>query len=945
MTIMGINNEGQLVFSPWVEDTDKLGVANVFNGADSALWINFSIAFAKEIKEFYQELRSSGRLSYDKVIEYFVTRQTKKWSISIYNEDSDFKYVAPLRDSGDATNLYQVRGNGEDHLDYFAKNRIDFCDSKWYGADYADDYISLRIYTPDGDLVIPANANITVTPFSDMYAGVMYRANGTLRQKRAKANTPITFEAPDETFNDTECGIYGASNISSLGDLSPLYCGSLNASKAVKLVELIVGSQVEGYSNPNLHELAVGANKLLKKIDVSNCPNFTNPLAISQCPNIEEIYATGSGITGVELPSSGYLKKVYLPATLTNLTVTNQQYIEEFTLDGYDALTTLRIEKTVNIPVEDIMLNAPNLNRIRLLDVTWEAESEDALRQTIEKFKSCLGLDANGNNTDKAVVTGRVTVPSISDELYNDIYENFPDLVVDDGSGKIYIVNYKDRNGDSLYVTRLAEGEDAFDPIEKGYIDMPAAIETENYKYFFIGWSTIPTNVNKHYIVTAQYRYAYPVKFYTDSDFATLYYTQWITSGENASDPVASGEVEAPTKDGTDDKHYTFTSWSELPTNVTSTVKVYAIYTDTWAVRFYNDDVVVNTQWVLNGKSAIEPVAAGYIGAPTRASTAKYNYTFAGWEGTYTNVIAPVNITAKYNSTIRTYNVYFYNGDTLEQTVENVQYGSSASYTGPTPVKQGVDNPDEYVFKFWNPLPENITGETKCYAVFRFTGYLKDDWATIAANVANGTAVDIYQIGARKEIPFKIGDTSYTADVEIIAYNHDDLADGSGKATLTFFCKDLSDLKVRFNSSNSNVGGWQDSEAREFCNSTLFAAFPEELQAVINEVNKISDGGIDNKTLVTTTDKVWIASYDELACPENKYNLSGQGEAYSLTFTEDNSSRKKYLTSDGTAAGYITRSSYMNDNSRGMILRITNSGGIYSDLAFNYFNIAFGFCI
>ena len=944
VTCLGINNEGVLVFSPWVEDHDKVGVANVYNGAESALWVNFRESYPDKIKEFYQEVRSDGRLTYDQLMDYYVKRQADKWCISIYNEDSDYKYISMLRSDNDATNLYQIRGTGKEHLKYFIKNRLAYLDSKWYGADYADDYLSLRIYTPDGDLAVPANADITVTPFSDIYAGVMYRANGVLRQQRAKANTPITFHAPSEVFNDTETAVYGASEISSIGDLAPLYCGSINVSKAKKLTELIIGSSVEGYSNPNLKELAVGSNKLLKKIDIRNCPNYTASLQLANCPNIEEIYATGSGITGLELPPSGYLKKVHLPGTLTNLTVINQQYIEEFTLDGYDALTTLRIENTIGIPVEDIMLNAPNLNRIRLLDVSWEAESEDALRQTIEKFKSCLGLDANGNNTDKAVVTGHVTVPSISDELFNDIYENFPDLVVDDGSGKPYIVNFKDRDGKSLYLVRLADGEDAYDPIEKGYIDIPPAIETENYKYFFIGWSTIPTNVNKHYIVTAQYRYAYPIRFYTDSDLATLHYTQWVTGGEDAVDPVANGDIEAPTKDGTNDKHYTFTSWSDLPTNVSSTVKVYALYTDTWAVRFYNDDTVVNTQWVLNGKSAVEPVAAGYISTPTRASTAQYNYTFNGWDGTYTNVTAPVKVIATYRSTIRTYNVYFYNGDTLLQTVENVQYGSSTAYTGSTPVREGVDDPENYVFKRWNPLPENITGETKCYAVFRFTGYLQDNWATIASHIADGTYKDVYQIGARKEYTFTINDTDYTADVEIIAFDHDDLADGSGKAPITFFCKDLPNYTIRFNSTNSNIGGWEASEARSICNGDLYNSFPSELKSIIKPIYKLSDGGSENVTLVKTTDYVWFASYDELALPETKNNLSGQGEVYSLTFSDDKESRKKYLD-DGTTAGYLTRSSYVNANSSGMVWRVTNSGGCYSDLAFNYFNIAFGFCI
>lgn len=969
-TCLGINNEGVLVFNPFMEDQDKLDTANVYNGATSTLWVNFKESFPDEIQSLYKDLRSSGKLSYENIIEYFINRQSDKWSISIYNEDSDFKYISMLRSDNDSTNLYQVRGTGEEHLKYFATNRLMYCDSKWNSGDYPNDYVSLRIYTPSGILAVPANADITMTTFSDCYQGVKYRANGTLQQQRVKANVSTTFEAPKETFNDTETACFPASQISSLGDLSPLYCGSLNVSKAQKLTELIVGSSVEGYSNPNLTDVSIGTNKLLKKIDVRNCPNLTEPLALSNCPNIEEIYATGSGITGLELSSSGFLKKVYLPDTLTNLTVTNQQYIEEFQLDGYDALTTLRIEKTVNIPVEDIMLNAPNLNRVRLLDVSWAAESEEHLKQTIEKFKSCLGLDANGNNTDKAIVTGRVTVPSISDELFNDIYENFPDLVVDDGSGKPYIINYKDRDGKSLYLVRLAEGEDAYDPIEKGYIDTPPAIETENYKYFFIGWSTIPTNVNKHYVVTAQYKYSYAVKFYTDDSYSTLLYTQWVDYGENATDPVANGDIEIPIMNGTNENHrYTFTNWNNLPTNVTSTVKVYAIYTDTWAVRFYNDSVLVNTQWVIDSRSAVDPITAGYITTPTRASTAQYNYTFSGWDGTYTNVTEPVNITAQYSSTIRTYNVYFYNDTELLQAVENVQYGSSASYTGSTPTKLGVDNPEEYVFKGWVPAAENITGETKCYALFKFTGYLFGKlgegsdygtvdapnwnminayWDTINSDIETMSEDELfakYPIGGRMIIPVNLSSGTITADVEIIGHNHDNLADGSGKASLTFFCVDLPQILHRMNESSSNDGGYEASEMREFVNGELFTALPDKLKSIIKPVYKISDGGSNNKSLVTTTDSCWLASYDEVGLTSGANNLSGQGELYDSIFSSDKDSRKKYITDNAVTGGWWLRSSYYTNNNSSMFWRVTNSGGSYSDIAFISFYVAFGFCI
>ena len=1002
-TIYGINNQGDLVLDYYYEDRDQLGDAYVFNGATSTLWVNFKAAFWDKIKEKYRELRSDGRLTKAKLEEAYIANQADKWSISIYNEDSDYKYVSMVRSNNDASNLGQVRGTGVEHLHYMLDNRFVYCDSLCYAGNEADynypeDYVSLRIYTPVDendnprtDLVVAPNANITVTPFSNMYAGAKYKANGTLLQERATANVPVTFIPPvnsdtgeAEKFNNTETAIFGASQISSLGDLSALYCGSVKVSKAKKLTELIVGSGIEGYRNENLWELEVGANKLLKKIDVRNCPKLVDPLGLANCPNIQEIYATGSSITGVELPPSGYLKKVYLPRTLTNLTVTNQKYIEEFELEGYDNLTTLRIEDTVNIPVEDIMLNAPKLNRIRLIDVQWDAESEDALVETIEKFKTCLGLDANGNNTDKAVVTGRVKVAEkVSDEVFGYIYDNFPDLVVDDGSNEIYIVNYKDRNGEILYSTRVAEGASAIDPIAAGYIEKPEAIITETYRYEFIGWSTLPTNINRHYVITAQYHTKFAIKFYNDTE---LIYQQWSVQGDAAEDPVASGAIPTPTKTSTNaDISYKFSKWDNLPVNVQGTVNVYAQYDTYWAARFWNETKLYLTEWVIEGGTVAEPknYFEDYVN-PTKTSTAQYDYRFSKWDGDFnTAMSAARDFYAVYNNILRKYNVYFFAdaSDTSDKNkalyiVKDVPYGSGASYSGSTPAKPYVDNPEDYVFKGWMPSPDNITGETNCIALFKFVGYLfgklgKTDeedygygnvnnpnwddinayWNIIASDIEsykNGTLSEDnfftkYPIGGRMLVPINLSDGFRVADLEIVGHNHDNLADGSGKAPLTFFCLDLPTIQKPMNINSTNEGGWELSYMRSFTNGELFNALPNELQNLIVDVLKISDGGSNNKTLVTTIDKCWILSLDETGL-SNQNNISGQGVVYSDIFTNDDS-RKKYIIDTTDYGRWWLRSTYYSTTSNSMFWRMMVYGTAYSNSASESWYVAFGFCI
>lgn len=609
-TCFGINNEGQLVLDYFHEDTDLLAGANVYNGQNSVLWCNFRDAFPDEIKATYQDLRSNGVLNYDELIDQFITKGSDKWSESIYNEDADFKYISMLYTDGDASNLGQVRGTGEEHLRYFIENRLNYCDGKWYASAYADDYVALRIYTPSTWAGVEPNADITVTPYSHMYAGVRYKANGTLYQKRVSANEVTKFEAPNETFNDTETAIYGASQLSSLGDLSPLYCGSINVSKAEKLTELIIGSNAEGYSNPNLNDLSVGTNNLLKVLNVRNCSSLTDPLALSGCPNIEEIYAAGSGITGIELANSGYLKTIELPATITNLSLMNQLYIESLTLEGYDAIKTIRIENCPTVDGLDILSKATNVERVRLTNVDWSYDTAAEVLALADR--NLAGIDENGANIDYMWIDGKCHIKTLTGAEYLEVKEAFPYMTI---------------TYDSLTAELIFMSEDG----------------------------------------------------------NTQLATQTIQNGGNGS------------------------------------------YTGT---------------------------------TPTKATTAQYIYTFAGWSLTpggepdpnaLKNVEADRIVYAAFNKELRKYTVKFYNHDgTLLQTVNNVSYGSDAVYTGSTPTNNSTGNPADFEFYGWKPAPTNIQGDTSCYAQFHDLREITDSWATIAENVANGTATEKYAIGAFK---------------------------------------------------------------------------------------------------------------------------------------------------------------------------------------------------
>ena len=960
---VGCDNVGTLKFGYEIEDTDILpSGAQPFNGQDSVFWCNIRDAFGEEIKELYQELRSTNKLSYEITEKAYADHQAV-WPEAIWNQDAYYKYLEPLIEDGASIYLPMLQGSKSEQRKWWLYNRYRYIDSKYNAGDALKDFITLRGY---------AKSDISVEPYADIYASIKY--GSYLEQVRALRGSSYTLECPLDNVNDTEIYIYSASQLKSVGDLSGLKVGLADFSMATKLQSLKVGDANPDYSNGNLNSLTLGNNVLLKTIDVRNCNVFgtgeQQSLDIGGCTNVEEVYLTGTALKGINLPVGGVLKTLHLPDTITNLTIRNQPSLTDFVLNDSSSLTTLRLENVGSlIDAPSVINNMADGSRIRALDIDWEIDTESDLVALLNKLIKMRGLDENGNNTSLAVLTGRIRVSEkVSDEVVGNFYNYFNDVVIDDGSSNIYILNYKDRDGKILYSVRVAKEASAVDPIEKGYIERPEPIITDTYRYEFAGWSALPTSIDKHYVIIATYHTKFAIHFYSDDE---LVYTQWSIQGDPAVDPVATGVISAPIKTGTADISYKFSGWDNLPINVQSSTSVYALFDTYWAVRFWNDSSLYLTEWVVDGGTVIEPedYFEDYTD-PTRESTAQYDYHFSKWDGDFDAVmISARDFYAVYTSTIRRYNVYFYNEDTLLQTKEDIQYGSSTSYSGSIPVKTGVENPEEYVFKGWMPAPENITGETYCYPLFKFTGYLfgklSDDseygtvdapnwdkinayWDTINSDVESMNADELfakYPIGGRMIIPVNLSDGMVVADVEIIGHNHDNLADDSGKASLTFFCVDLPQILHRMNEDSTNIGGYKTSEMRQFVNEELVATFPSELKTIIKPVYKISDSGARVKSLVTTIDSCWLASYDEVGLTSGSSNLPGQGELYASIFSNNKDTRKKYITDETTTGGWWLRSSYYSNNSDSMFWRVTNSGGSYSDIAFNSFYVAFGFCI
>lgn len=106
-----------------------------------------------------------------------------------------------------------------------------------------------------------------------------------------------------------------------------------------------------------------------------------------------------------------------------------------------------------------------------------------------------------------------------------------------------------------------------------------------------------------------------------------------------------------------------------------------------------------------------------------------------------------------------------------------------------------------------------------------------------------------------------------TLEYRIIGINHDDLADGSGKAGLTFLTTSTN-ISSRMNATDTNAGGWEKSELRQKMNSgEIWNLMPSDFQSTVKPVRKLTNNvsGTDkNAPVTTTTDKLSLLSYSEI---------------------------------------------------------------------------------
>lgn len=165
--------------------------------------------------------------------------------------------------------------------------------------------------------------------------------------------------------------------------------------------------------------------------------------------------------------------------------------------------------------------------------------------------------------------------------------------------------------------------------------------------------------------------------------------------------------------------------------------------------------------------------------------------------------------------------------------------------------------------------------------------FANNTWENIALACQLGEVPETWNVGDEKAIT--IDGWEYT--VNIIGKDHDDYADGSGKAPLTFQLYHLCNV-LAMNSTDTNSGGWPNCNMRKAQLPAILQTMPTEVQAGIRAVTKVTNKGgtSGGGTLETTADKLFLLSETEIF---NTTNVTKIAEGTQYEYYANGASTRK----------------------------------------------------
>ncbi len=974
MTALSLNNYGASIYRHGYEDTDVMDgtTEEVFRESDSTFFCRIRESFPTELQTMFNTLESNGAWDAESFLVEIEDWQNQ-FPEELWRLDIERKYIRTYNSSfisgeGDPQFLKNMaQGKMKYRVKQWERGQEAYMASKYQSSVASSDNVVLRCTTPTGDLVVPTNYRVKLTPIDYMYLNVKY---GTQSPIRVRAMPGIQYEIPFEGASTDILDIYSASRIQDLGDLSSTYPATVDTSKASRLKELHIGNALEGYDNPSLTTMTLGANYLLEVLNLENVSGLTQALNLSALNNLRELYAHGTNVGGVTFANSGAIKIAELPA-ITAMSTKNLSYLETLDITSYDKLTTLTIENCSTIDVVNIFELASNLNRVRITGIDWTLTDTSLL----DRIYEMAGIDNTGYNITQSVLAGKVHVPVMREKLLADYNAAWPDLEITyDTLVQQFSATFYNADGTVLDVQYVDKGTAPVDPVtrEDDPIDTPTQKSTVSTDYTYVGWDSefIPAFENLEF--TAMYHE-------TTRQYTVRYLNKGTVKQETVADygttVFYNGDIPTYTAEESAYKYYLFAGWDQsgyvngnkdinavydsceynagyFDGKDISTMRPVEIYAmcklgleqnyveskDTISFNMGNDYDYDDIESVALIESTVEFTGSNYIDTGIALFDEDRDFVLAiDFEFTATTlntVIAQCYQTNGSNGFKLVYN-------TSPRIQWSTSYESCATGTNREIIvlrhvkgEMGLHvymsnmNGDAVAYTSIDRAKSTVTDATLVFGCLKADDGAYENHATGKVHWAKLWYTDLGDDTCRNLAAY----IHEPITLEMCGFKRHYLSNNTSKrCSMTFMASHALYVSKPLHDEYSNSGGWGSTTLRTWLNNRFYAGIPLQMRQLIKQVIVNSSAGDQSTEILASDNYVYIPSVFEV-------NATSTAEPYinettgTIDYITSNEMRIR-KTTDGTAVDWWTRSpnaSTSSSSGNGYYWSIRTTGATYA---------------
>jgi hypothetical protein len=386
-------------YSVETHDTDETG-ASVWNGETNNFFNLMELAFPEEkiasMRKSMTAMQTLGGLKSGNDLEklfafyqkYYFDQAQEYFPANAYNADAKYCY-----ENG---KLAYNKGHYSNDTDPITQSLGDhyLAEQRWITKRilYMMSKYSFGLFSANGTDTITVRAagntiKYELTPAMDMYPAI---ANGTsiIRGARTKAGDVCVMEIELSGSGDQQNAIQGASYLQDIGDWHNKNVTGSMIIQGRMLRDIRLGSK-DAPVIISISSLTLSNCVSLQRLLLSNIATLAGTLNLSACSHLQEIYADGTSLTQIVLPSGGGLRVIQYSRL--------NQYLS---LSNYPLLTTegIGIDLCRDVITDFFIVNCPNLSPMQLLVDIMNAQTGQEDNHSLKRIRA-VGFEETYNDS------------------------------------------------------------------------------------------------------------------------------------------------------------------------------------------------------------------------------------------------------------------------------------------------------------------------------------------------------------------------------------------------------------------------------------------------------------------------------------------------------------------------------------------------------------------